>query len=136
VIGQVEAIPDHILKVVEPAEAEPNHIIELAEAVPDHILKVVELAEAEPDHIIELAEAVPDQIPKVAPKVIPMKGRMVHSIWFCPLNWSMPTKLVSFIPIGYILYCVTYLCIMTKPQQFYRLFVNDMKLFNAFSSVC
>ncbi|POG73605.1 hypothetical protein GLOIN_2v1772262 [Rhizophagus irregularis DAOM 181602=DAOM 197198] len=63
---------------------EQSHKSDRSEAVPDHILKVVEPAEAEPDHIIELAEAVPDQIPKVAPKVIPMKGRMVHSIWFYP----------------------------------------------------
>ncbi|CAB5319878.1 unnamed protein product [Rhizophagus irregularis] len=74
---------------------EQSHKSDRSEAVPDHILKVVKPAEAEPDHIIELAEVVPDQIPKVASKVIPMKGRMVHSIWFCPLNWSIPTKLIS-----------------------------------------
>ncbi|CAB5194663.1 unnamed protein product [Rhizophagus irregularis] len=38
----------------------------------------------EQSHKSDRSEAVPDQIPKVAPKVIPMKGRMVHSIWFCP----------------------------------------------------
>ncbi|RGB23616.1 hypothetical protein C1646_774235 [Rhizophagus diaphanus] len=59
---------------------EQSHKSDRSEAVPDHILKDVKPAEAEPDHIIELAEAVPNQIPKVAPKVIPMKGRMVHSI--------------------------------------------------------
>ncbi|GBC16571.2 hypothetical protein GLOIN_2v1772262 [Rhizophagus irregularis DAOM 181602=DAOM 197198] len=81
---------------------EQSHKSDRSEAVPDHILKVVEPAEAEPDHIIELAEAVPDQIPKVAPKVIPMKGRMVHSIWFYPelehayeIASNKPTEIVS-----------------------------------------